>query len=227
MNKNILNLGFWTAIICLLSFIVWIIAFVGIAVISPLFQWTDLNDYIQFTKSNSQFFQYLAKSFMIIFALSYLILTLVFNEFSKNEKKIFSKIAVLFGIMFSLLATIHYFVQISAVRFAFQLNEFEGIEHFLQAKPTSVLSSVNMLGWTLFLGLSSLFLFFSFKTKEITKGIKTGFLINAISCLLAGFGFLFQIDFITFLFINLGLGAGMLILTISTSRYFIKLKRNN
>ncbi|OQY01138.1 MAG: hypothetical protein B6I20_07950 [Bacteroidetes bacterium 4572_117] len=224
MNKNIINLGFWAAIICMSAFIIWIISFVGIAMTSPLFMWENFESYIQYVNSNSQFFQYLAKSFMIIFALAYLILSIVFQEMANNDKKILAKIGLTFGIIFTMLTTIHYFVQISAVRFALETNELAGIEHFLQAKPTSVMSSINMLGWTLFLGLSSLFMFFSFNTKELTKGIKTGFLINAISCLLAGFGFLFQIDLITFLFINLGLGGGMLLLSISSSRYFFKLK---
>jgi len=225
MNKNVLNLGFWAAIICLSSFIIWTISFVGIVITSPLYMWTNLEEYISFTKSNSQFFQYLAKSFMIVFALSYLVLVAVFQEIASAEKRIFAKIAVLFGLMFALLASIHYFVQISTIRFAFQANDFEGIEHFLQAKPTSFLASINVLGWTFFLGLSSLFLIFSFKTKEVTKGIKIGLFITTISCLISGLSFLFQIDIITFFFLNLGLGGGMLFLTISASRYFTKLKK--
>jgi hypothetical protein len=127
--------------------------------------------------------------------------------------------------MFALVSSVHYYVQISSIRFAIAENNYLGLEHFLQAKPTSVVSSVNMLGWTLFLGLSSLFIYLGLNPKSLTKGVRLGLLINTISCLLAGFGYLFQINIITFVFINIGLGGGMLLMTISASGYFIKQKR--
>lgn len=225
MNKIILNLGIWSAILCLASFIVWIISFTGIAISSPLFYWTNLEDYIDYVNTNNQFFQYLAKSFMIIFSLAYMILIFVFHEFTLAQRQILSKIAIAFSIMFALVTAVHYFVQVSAVRFAISEIDYSGLEHFIQAKPTSVLSSVNMLGWTLFLGLSSLFIYLGLKPKSLTKGIRLGLLVNAISCILAGFGYLLQIDLITFVFINLGLGGAVLLMTISASRYFIKQKR--
>ena len=101
MNKTILNLGLWSAIICLASFVVWIISFTGIALSSPLFYWTNLEDYINYVNTNNQFFQYLAKSFMIVFSLSYMLLTFVFHEFTVAQRQILSKIAIAFSIMFA------------------------------------------------------------------------------------------------------------------------------
>lgn len=222
MNKIILNIGLWSAMICLISFIVWIISFTGIVIQSPLFFWTNIEDYIDYLNSNSQFFQLLAKSFMIIFSLAYMILALVFYEFTIAERKILAKIGIVFSIMFALVSSIHYFVQISSVRFAIAENTFSGLEHFLQSNPTSFLSSVNMLGWTIFLGLSSLFIYLGLKPKSLTKGVRLGLLINAVSCIFAGFGYLFQIDLITFVFINLGVGGAVLLMTVSASRYFVK-----
>lgn len=225
MNKIILKLGFWSAMICLACFIIWIVAFIGIAISSPLFFWTNMEDYIHYVNENAQFFQYLAKSFMIVFALAFLILTIVFHEITTSEKKILSKISVAFAVMFTLLISVHYFVQISAVRFAINNGHYDGLEHFLQAMPTSVISSVNMLGWTLFFGLSSLFQYFAFKPDTATKTIRLGLLINGISCLSAGVGFLLQIDVITFIFINLGVGGAVIFISISAMRYFNRLRR--
>lgn len=225
MNKIVSNLGIWSAIICLASFIVWIISFTGIALTSPLFYWTNIENYIQYVNTNNQFFQYLAKSFMIVFALAYLILVFVFHEFTSPRKQILSKIAVAFTIMFTLLASVHYFVQISTIRFAFIDQQFAGLEHFMQAKPTSAISSVNMLGWTLFLGLSSLFMYLAFVPDTATKTIRIGLLINAISCLLASVGYLFQIDLITFIFINLGVGLAIILVCTSAIIFFVKSKR--
>jgi hypothetical protein len=211
----------------LTSFIVWIISFTGIAIQSPLFYWTNIKDCIDYYTSNIQFFQYLAKSFMIVFSLAYMILTIVFHEFTATERKIFAKIAIVFSIMFALVSGIHYFVQISSVRFAMAGNEYSGLEHFLQSKPTSFLSSVNMLGWTLFLGLSSLFTYLGFISKSVTKGLKLGLLINAISCFFGGIGYLFQIDLLTFAFMNLGIGLGFTLLTVSSIRFINAIKREH
>jgi hypothetical protein len=227
MNKNILNIGLWSAIICLTSFIVWIISFIGIAIQAPLFYWTNIEDYIDYYKSNSQFFQYLAKSFMIIFSLAYMILTIVFYEFATTERKILAKIGIVFSIMFALVSSIHYFVQISSVQFAIAENEYSGLEHFLQSNPTSFLSSVNMLGWTLFLALSTLFMYLGLIPKSGTKGIRLGLLISAISCIFGGIGYLFQIDLVTFVFMNLGIGLGFTIITISSIRFIKKIKQEH
>lgn len=227
MNKTILNTGLLSAIICLTAFIVWIISFVGIAIQSPLFYWINIEDYIDYVNNNSQFFPYLAKSFMIIFSLAYMILAVVFYEFTKTERKILAKIAIIFSIMFALVSSIHYFAQISSVRFAIAENKYSGIEHFIQSNPISFLSSVNMLGWTLFLGLSTLFMYLGLIPKSMTKGIRLGLLINAISCIFGGIGYLFQIDILTFVFMNLGIGLGFIILTVSSIRYINILKREH
>ena len=162
---------------------------------------------------------------MIIFSIGYLILTIVFSEFVTDERRILAKIAVVFSIMFAMASSIHYFVQISFVRFAIAENHYSGIEHFLQSNPGSYLSSVNMLGWTLFLGLSSLFMYIGLISKTDRKGIKIGLFINAISCFLGCFGYLFRIDLLIFVFMNLGIGLGFILLTVSSIRFFYSLKR--
>lgn len=220
MNNIILRTGKLSAIICLVSFIVWVVSFIGIAVQSPLFYWTNIEDYIQYFNSNSQFFQYLAKTFMIIFSLAYMVLTMVLYEFTSTERKILSKIAIVFSVMFALLSSVHYFVQISSVRFAISDKAYSGLEHFLQSNPASFSSSLNMLGWTLFLGLSSLFLYLGLKNIVQAKGLKIGLLINAISCLFGGIGFILRIDILTFIFMNLGIGAAFFIITISGIKFF-------
>ncbi|MBN1927588.1 MAG: hypothetical protein JW798_17270 [Prolixibacteraceae bacterium] len=226
MNKIVLNTGKWAAIICLISFIIWIISFTGIAISSPLFMWTNLEGYIDFVNNNNQFFQYLAKSFIIVFSLSYMVLVFAFYESVVPERRILAKIALAFSIMFALVSSMHYFVQISAVRFALGEGIYSGLEHFLQARPTSVMTAINMLGWTLFLGLSSFFIYLSYRPDKKAKVLKVGLLINAISCLLAGAGYLFQIDLLTFVSINIGVGGAFLVITISSIRYLKRLEQD-
>ncbi|MDD3281084.1 MAG: hypothetical protein PHC83_05890 [Bacteroidales bacterium] len=225
MDRIILNTGLWSAIICLTSFIVWIISFTGIAIQSPLFFWTNIEEYIHYVNDYNQFFQYLAKSFMIIFSLAYMILAVFFYEFTFAERKIFAKIGLIFSIMFALVSSVHYYVQISSVRFTIAEGEYSGLEHLIQSNPASALLSVNMLGWTLFLGLSCLFIFTGLIHNSGTKGIRLGLLINAFSYIFGGIGYLFQIDLLTFVFMNLGIGFGFIIMTISSIKLINALKR--
>lgn len=226
MNTLKINIALWSARICLLSFLIWIISFIGIALSSPLFLWSDLEQYESYYVSHSQFFSYFAKIWMILFSLSFLVLILTWNEFSNQETKILTKIGSAFALLFAICSSIHYFSQISCVRFALNNGTTSGLEHFLQVNPTSFSSSVNMLGWGLFLGLSSLFLFFESKLNQRSKGVRIGFLIVAVSCILGCLCFLLQIDIGTFLFINIGLGGGMILLSISIILQFKTFKKN-
>ncbi|MBP1673050.1 MAG: hypothetical protein H6Q25_865 [Bacteroidetes bacterium] len=223
MNTLKIKIALWSARICLLSFIIWIISFIGIALSSPLFIWSDLHQYLTFYNTYPQFFSYFAKIWMIFFSISFMVLILVWEAFSNPDSKILTKIGSVFAILFAICSSLHYFVQISSVRFALNSGNISGLDHFLQANPTSFSSSVNMLGWGLFLGLSNLFLYFESIANKRSKGIKLGFLIVSISCLLGCISFLAQIDLLTFLFINLGLGGGMILLSVSSIRKFKKI----
>ena len=225
MNKTVIMAGLWSSALCLASFIIWIVAFTGIAMDPPLFTWTDPAAYVQYAQTHSQFFHYLAKSFMIVFSLAYMVLAFVYFEFAARERQLFARLAVAFAILFALLSTLHYYTQISAVRFALADREYQGLEHFLQANPASFLSSANMLGWTLFLGFSSGFMFLAFRPATMNKTIRFALLSISISCIMAGIGYLARIDLITFVFINLGMGGAFLVLTISSIRHFRKLNK--
>jgi len=77
-----------------------------------------------------------------------------------------------------------------------------------------------MLGWTLFLGISSAFMAPAFVGGKIQLTIRYAFMANAVSCLMAGIGYLFRIDIMTFFFINIGVGGSILTMAIASSMLF-------
>ena len=91
--------------------------------------------------------------------------------------------------------------------------------------PGAAILAVNMLGWTLFFGLSSLFAGVVFSGSRLEKVIRYAFLLNGIFCLLGGIGFLFEITALVFLTINLGMGASVLVITIALTFLFRRLDR--
>ena len=87
------------------------------------------------------------------------------------------------------------------------------------------MTSIAMLGWTLFLGLSSFFIFSIFKGDGLQKILIFAFIFNGVCCILAGVGYILQIDLLTFLFINIGAGGALMIISVSSTNLFRKLQK--
>lgn len=223
MNSLSNKIGFWSAQLLTFTFVIWIACFVGIATTSPLFNWTNLPDYITYFQSNGQCFQNIAKFFMLLFGPLYVLFINSYYDYATDNKKVLVRISLLFGIAFAVLSSINYFVQLTVVRLNIEQGHIDGLGHFVQANPYSVMSSINMLGWTLFLGLSSLFIFPIFKGDKLNKIIGYAFLFNSISCVLGGVGYIFRIDLLTFAFMNLGLGGSVMTFSIASTSLFKRL----
>ena len=225
MNTISYKIGYWSAVSLVLSFVVWIICFTGIAITSPLFHWTNISDYLVYEHSHSQFFQNTAKFFMLLFGPLYVLFINSFYEYATENKKILVRISLLFATAFAILSSLHYFVQLSAVRLNIMHGHTNGLEHFVQANPNSIMTSIDMLGWTLFLGLSSFFIFPVFEGDRLNRIIRCAFIFNGLSCILTGIGYVFQIDLLTFIFVNLGIGGAILTVTIASGKLFRRLRQ--
>lgn len=219
------QIGYWSALLLILSLIIWIISFTGIALTSPLFTWTNLQDYVAYTQNNPQFFQNLAKFFMLLFGPLIVLLINSYYDYASPNKKVLVRISMLFALGFAVLSSLHYFVQISAVRLSIEQGQTEGLQHFIQANPLSIMTSIDMTGWTLFLGLSSFFIFPVFTGNRLNQTIRYAFLINGISCILAGIGYTLQIDILTLVFVNLGVGGAIIVVSIASLILFKNLKK--
>lgn len=224
MNTLSYKIGFWSAILLLSVFIGWTICFVGIVSTTPLFCWTNLSDYLAFEKAHSQIFQYIAKFLMFIFGPLYVLLINSFYDYASDNRKTLIRISLLFAMAFAILSSLHYFVQLSSVRLNIAQGNTDGLEHFVQANPNSIMTSIDMLGWTLFLGLSSFFVSPVFTGNKLNKTMRYAFIFNGLSCFLAGIGYVFQINVLTFLFINLGVGGALIIVSITSIKLFKQLK---
>ena len=215
MSHLAIRLGFWSALLSAATFVVFTVCFVAILITSPLYTWTNVQDYVSYVNHYGQFFQELARLMMLLFAPLFVVLLQSIHEYAAAERKLLSRIAIGFGVAFAALISINYFVQISAVRLAVNAGEIAGLEYFLQANPYSMLSAINMLGWTLFLGLASLFVAPIFGGGRLEHVIRIAFMFNGVFCLLAGVGYVFEIVILVFLTIDLGMGATVMAATVA------------
>jgi len=223
MNQISLKLGFWAAVGSALTFVIFSVCFVAILAVQPLFVWTNMADFVVYAQGNGRFFQYLAQASMLIFGVLYVVALNSIHEIVPADKKILTRNSLGFGLIFAALIGVNYFVQISAVRFNLQMGQFAGLEQVLQANPFSAMSAINMLGFTLFFGLSSLFVAPVFSGGRLEKVIRIAFLANGVFVLVGGVSYLFQWLVLLFLTINLGMGAAMMVAMVALAIWFRRL----
>ncbi len=227
MSQYAIRLGFWSATLCAATFIVFTGCFVAILSINPLFIWTTFEDWVAYNRQNSQFFKYTAQLMMLLFGPLFVVLVSSIYDYAREDKGIFARIALGFAIIFATLTGMHYFLQISVVRLNMGTGQLQGLEQFIQGNPTSALSGINMLGWTLFFGLASIFLAPIFTDGRLENVIRFALLANGIFVLLGMVGFIFQITIIVFVLMNLGMGAAVLSFTTALALLFHRLGNNN
>ena len=220
MNPLSLKLGYWSALISAATFIIFTISFIGVFATAPLFIWTDLADYVAYTQANSTFFPTLARLSMLAFAPTFVVLLTCLHEIALDDKRILMRLSVHFGLLFAGLTSLHYFVQVTAVRLSLQTNQLAGLEQIVQANPISAISAINMLGFTLFLGLSCLFAAFAFGNGKWERVLRYAFLLNSIFTLAGGVGYILQINLLIFFTLNFGLGGALLAVFVAAMKLF-------
>lgn len=220
-----IKFGYWSALICIVTFVLFTICYIAILMINPLYIWTNITDYASYTQQTNQMWKYLAQFSMMVFGISYLVLLSSIFEYASENKKILARVSLYFGIIFTMLISIHYFVQLSTVRVNILRGNLEGLQHFLQSNPTSAISSINMLGWTLFLGLSSLFIAPVFTKEKLERIIMYSFLANGIICIIGGIAYIFDLVVLVFLCMNIGMGIAVLIASIALFTLFRRLEK--
>ena len=214
------QLGLWSASLMAIDFVVFTICFVLLATRFPLFIWSDFPTYLAYVRQHDRSLAYLAQAGMLLMGPLYLILLSCLFEGIPKERHILLRIALALGIGFAVLTGMNYFTQITTIRFNIARGTVDGLEHFLQAKPDSIMAGINMLGWTIYFGLSSLVAGLAFRGDRLNRAIRLAFVANGAFCLLAGFGFVLDNAPLIFITINLGMGGAVLAIAILLMVYF-------
>ncbi len=222
MNLLAQKTGFWASLIAAVSLIIFTCCFIAIALTQEVSAWSDIGSYMNGIQDNTQLFKHIAQFCSLILGICWPVILISIGEFAKPMNSVFAKISQSFGIMFTLLIGINYFLQLTAVKFNLQQGITDGISNWIMFNPNSITLSIAMLGWTVMLGLSSLFAVPLLGGKRRAKTIRILFLLNGVFCLLGGIGFMLQRIVLVNLSINLGMGGTMTVLTIVLTVYFMK-----
>ena len=214
MNRIALKAGYLASIIGIAAFVLYTFCFIGILVVNPIFIWTNFDNYIMSVQTTNQVFKHIAMILMIVYGVCFIIQVCSIDEIAVRTKKFYAKLAELFGIGFLALVSINYFVQLTTVRMQIDIGQTNGLEQFIQANPISGMAAINMLGWTIFFGLSCIFVGLALGNTKIEQIIKYAFLSNGVMMFLGAIGYLLDKSVVVFLCMNLGMGSAILIATI-------------
>lgn len=214
------GLGLWSALLIAVIFVLYTVLFTAIAMTEPVFSWTNLSDYAASVEQRDQLLPAVARLSMVVFGPLFVILLHCIQEMVEGEKKLLARISGAFGLGFAVLVGAAYFVQVTAVNFSLARGDLAGLDHWVQANPLSGISALNMLGWSLFLGLASLFAASLFSGSRLERVIRWALLLNGAFCLLGGIGYVIQNNLIVFLTLTFGMGAAILTAAIALCLYF-------
>ncbi|MDJ0753351.1 MAG: hypothetical protein QNJ45_07525 [Ardenticatenaceae bacterium] len=220
INPNTIKLGYWSALLATLAWIVFTVCFIALVMINPLFTWTNLADYVVYTNQYPSLLPDLARLMVILIGVLYVILFSCIHDLAPAEQKVFTRISLAFALGFAILTGANYFIQISAVRLALIKGTLAGLEQVVQANPYSAISAMNMLGWTVFLGAASLFAAPVFSGGRLEKVIRVTFLLNGLFCMLSAAAYVFELIVPLFLLINLGMGSAVIVISAALALLF-------
>ena len=215
MKSLTARVGLWSSMTGLLCFLVYVFAFAGIAIANPPFVWTDIDAFVLYNTQYSQFLKYLAMTLMLVYGISFVAQIVCLGEYARPEKRLWARLAALFALGFAVLAGINYFIQVTAVRLQIESGQYQGLTQFVMSYPVSAAAAVNMLGWTVFSGISSLFISFSLGITKREKACKWSFFANGVVMLLGCAGYVVDCVPVVFLCMYLGLGATVFACTLS------------
>ena len=214
------RLGFWSALLAAIAWLVFTVCFVVIPVVNPSFTWTTLDSFLAHARAHDQTLVYVAQACMLLWGPIWVVVLSALQDYAAPARKGLARAALVLGIGFAILTGINYFTQITAVRFNIARGTTAGLEQFLQHKPDSIMAAINMLGWTLYFGLSSLLAAPIFTAGGLARAIRIALIANGVCCLLAGVGFVFDNIVLVFLTINLGMGGAVLCATVLLCVFF-------
>lgn len=223
IDRTAVRLGFWAALGGVITFVVFTVCFVLLAVGRPLYLWTNLPDYVAFVRAYPSPLADIARLSMLIFAVLFVVLANSIYDAAAAAHKSTARMALSFALAFAVTTGAHYFIQISAVRVSIAHDALAGLEQVIQANPYSAIAAMNMLGWTVFLALASLFAAPVFRGGGLARVIRIALIANGVICLVGGAGYVLENTVVVFVAMNPLMGGAVLVLTSALAVYFRRL----
>ncbi|MBB6451678.1 hypothetical protein HNQ94_000099 [Salirhabdus euzebyi] len=215
------RLGYWGAVLFTITGILYGVSMGVLLSKYPIPKYIDLEQYLMEVDNKFIDLYSFSQGFAFVSTLLFVFFLCTVHLCVQQTKKFISLLSICFGSAFMILACINYFVQFSIVRQSIHLGVTQNLENLVQFNPNSLMNAINMLAWTLFLGLTCLLLGFLFKGVGIKLYTNLSFFVTSLFCLIGFFGFVFNEQFLLLIF-QLGMTAGLTVSAIFVAIVFYK-----
>ena len=176
MNK-IYKLGFWSALISAVCSVLWFVTFGLKDVIAPVPSWMDLQQYANAFSSLRLLYVYPS----LILPLAYIAFLTCIHFSIPEEKRYWSLIALSFGIVYAVMASINYNIQVVAVRQSLAAGETSGIAMFIPDNPHSIFNA--LANSYVYMALSMAVIGFVFENQGLQRWIRWIFFAQVLTVL--------------------------------------------
>ena len=157
MSRLSIKLGYWSAILFAIVFVVYFAGVVSMIFFFPLPPWTTLADFMATAQPASLVVYALIQMAAFLSMPLAVIMFCSFHDYAPDDKKILTRVALCALIAAMVLSNQMYFVHFSAARQSVSEGILMGLEQFVEWNPNSVVMASGTLGWTFFYGLAFLF----------------------------------------------------------------------
>ncbi|MGD8487615.1 MAG: hypothetical protein PVG54_01680 [Anaerolineae bacterium] len=174
MTKTERKLGTWAAILSAVFAVLWFITFNMKDFFRAVPDWQNLTAYADAFRISR--FTLIYPSLLL--ALTYLVLLVSFHRVLAENKKTWSLIALVVGILYAAMASINYNIQAVSVRMSLAAGQTQGIEMFI---PDNLNSIFNALANSyVYMSLSMFFAGFAYQEGKLEKWIRGLLLVQIV-----------------------------------------------
>jgi hypothetical protein len=175
--SGIRKLGFWSAVVSAICSVLWFITFSLKDVLAPIPAWTDLQQYASAFSPMRLLYVYPS----LLLPLSFIAFLVCIHFSIAEEKRFWSLIALSFGIVYAVMASINYNIQVVAVRQSLAAGETSGIAMFIPDNPHSVFTA--LANSYVYMALSMAVVGFVFENNGLQRWIRWIFFAQILTVL--------------------------------------------
>lgn len=172
LRKQALLLCFWSSLAVAIFTVGFIVA-LPLTFLPNLVEWAGISAYAERFKP----IQMLTVFPSILLASAYVIFTVSLHYYSENDKKIWSHLSIAFALMYAIISTLNYLIQIITVIPSMENNQSDGLSIFVAGNSKSIFYA--LMASYFFMCISSLFIAFIFNNKDKDQKVIRIFFMSA------------------------------------------------
>jgi hypothetical protein len=187
-TRSVRQLGFWSAVLATLSSIGY-----GIAVIVMLISsitaaadtppgWHGIEAFV----ASFQFIQMLPLIPSLVLAPTFIVLMVSIHYYAAQEKRMWSQLGIAFAIVYAVMASLNYIMQLTVVRLSILNKETDGLAMFVMGNSHSIFWALASA--YVFMNLAMLFAAPVFEGGKLERCIRWLFYANGACVIVTAFG---------------------------------------